>query len=182
MPILKLEGITLAFGGVTAISQVDLEVYAGEICAIIGPNGAGKSSLLNIVNGVYRANAGELVFNGVHFRRITPLRAARLGIGRTFQHNALFKPLTVLDNVLAGLTRHSRTTLLEHAFGLPREPRRKPGFRSPRGGDARLSRTGAAPGRRGLDAALRAAKNASTLPAPLSAARLSSCSTSRWRA
>lgn len=120
-PILQLEGITLAFGGVTAISRVDLEVYAGEICAIIGPNGAGKSSLLNIVNGVYRANAGELVFDGAHFRRITPLRAARLGIGRTFQHNALFKPLTVLDNVLAGLTRHSRTTLLEHAFGLPRE-------------------------------------------------------------
>jgi branched-chain amino acid transport system ATP-binding protein len=119
-PLLRLEEISLSFGGVTAISHVSLDVFRGEICAIIGPNGAGKSSLLNVVNGVYRANAGEIVFDGAHFRRITPLKAARLGIGRTFQHNALFKQLTVLDNVLAGLTRHSRTLLLEHALGLPR--------------------------------------------------------------
>jgi branched-chain amino acid transport system ATP-binding protein len=126
---IKLEGITLTFGGVRAIKAVDLTVYTGEICAIIGPNGAGKSSLLNIINGVYRANSGEIIFGNAHFKNITPLRSARLGIGRTFQHNALFRHLSTLDNVLVGLTRHSRTNLLEHAFGLPRDRAQERDFR-----------------------------------------------------
>lgn len=126
--IIRLEGIVLSFGGVRAIKDVSLSVKLGEICAIIGPNGAGKSSLLNVINGVYRANSGTVIFQGSYFKSIRPLHAAKLGIGRTFQHNALFKGLSVLENVLAGLTRHSRTTLIEHAFGLPRYRKEKREF------------------------------------------------------
>jgi branched-chain amino acid transport system ATP-binding protein len=120
-PILRLRDVSLSFKGVQALSMLSFDVARGEICALIGPNGAGKSSLLNVINGVYRADAGDIVFENKRFERIRPLHAARLGIGRTFQHNALFKRLSVLDNVLAGLTRHSRTTLLEHALGVGRD-------------------------------------------------------------
>jgi branched-chain amino acid transport system ATP-binding protein len=120
-PILRLRDVSLSFKGVQALSMLSFDVARGEICALIGPNGAGKSSLLNVINGVYRADAGDIVFENKRFERIRPLHAACLGIGRTFQHNALFKRLSVLDNVLAGLTRHSRTTLLEHALGVGRD-------------------------------------------------------------
>ena len=119
--LLETHGISLAFKGVTALSKVDLKVHRGEICALIGPNGAGKSSLLNVINGVYRAQHGEVVFDGVHFHRISPGDAARRGIGRTFQHNALFERLTVLDNILAGLARHSKTTFWENMFCVGRD-------------------------------------------------------------
>jgi branched-chain amino acid transport system ATP-binding protein len=120
-PILQLRDVSLSFKGIKVLRDLSFDVVRGEICALIGPNGAGKSSLLNIITGVYQANAGEIVFEGKRFGKITPLAAARRGIGRTFQHNALFSRLTVLENVLAGLTRHSRTSLIEHAFGLPRD-------------------------------------------------------------
>lgn len=119
--ILELLDVSLAFKGLKAIDGLSFAVRRGEICALIGPNGAGKSSLLNILNGVYRAGSGTVVFEGERFHRMEPLKAARRGIGRTFQHAALFGPLSVIDNVLAGLARHSRTTLVEHAFGLPRD-------------------------------------------------------------
>jgi branched-chain amino acid transport system ATP-binding protein len=120
-PILRLRDVSLSFKGVQALSALSFDVARGEICALIGPNGAGKSSLLNVINGVYRADSGDIVFEDKRFERIRPLHAARLGIGRTFQHNALFKRLSVLDNVLAGLTRHSRTNLVEHALGIGRD-------------------------------------------------------------
>jgi branched-chain amino acid transport system ATP-binding protein len=120
-PILRLRDVSLSFKGVQALSALSFDVARGEICALIGPNGAGKSSLLNVINGVYRADSGDIVFEDKRFERIRPLHAARFGIGRTFQHNALFKRLSVLDNVLAGLTRHSRTTLVEHALGIGRD-------------------------------------------------------------
>ncbi|MET4033405.1 MULTISPECIES: ABC transporter ATP-binding protein [unclassified Bradyrhizobium] len=120
-PILQLRDVSLSFKGIKALNALSFDVERGEICALIGPNGAGKSSLLNIINGVYRADSGSVSFDGEGFVRIRPARAAHLGIGRTFQHNALFRHLSVLDNVLAGLIRHSRTTLIEHAFGLGRD-------------------------------------------------------------
>ena len=128
-PILTLTDVSLAFKGIKAINALSFTVERGEICALIGPNGAGKSSLLNILNGVYRADSGEVVFEGERFTRIRPLQAARRGIGRTFQHAALFGKLSVLDNVLAGLTRHSRTTLVEHAFGVFRDASETADFR-----------------------------------------------------
>ncbi|RKP51760.1 ABC transporter ATP-binding protein [Pararobbsia silviterrae] len=128
--LLSLHNVSLSFEGVHAISNIGFEVAQGEICALIGPNGAGKSSLLNVINGIYRADAGDIVFDGTHFKRIYPRKAALLGIGRTFQHNALFDRLSVLDNVLAGLTRHSRTGFLEHAFRVGRDPRERHDFRA----------------------------------------------------
>jgi branched-chain amino acid transport system ATP-binding protein len=119
--ILKLRDVSLSFKGIKALNNLSFDVEQGEVCALIGPNGAGKSSLLNVIAGVYRADTGEVVFAGRKLGRIHPLRAARLGIGRTFQHNALFKRLSILDNVLSGLIRHSRTTLIEHAFGIGRD-------------------------------------------------------------
>ena len=118
-PILELSDVSLSFKGLKAINALSFSVERGEICALIGPNGAGKSSLLNIINGVYRADSGQVAFDRQRLRSIRP-GAARRGIGRTFQHAALFSGLSVLDNVLAGLARHSRTTLIEHALGLPR--------------------------------------------------------------
>ena len=118
--ILQVRDISLSFKGVKAINALSFEVQRGEICALIGPNGAGKSSLLNVLNGVYRFDAGEIVFEQQHFHRIDPLGAARRGIGRTFQNNALFKKMSVLDNILTGLSRHTRTRFIEQALGLPR--------------------------------------------------------------
>lgn len=118
--LLEVRNVSLSFKGVKAINDLSFAVRQGEICALIGPNGAGKSSLLNILNGVYRADAGELRFDDRPLRRPHPLDAARLGIGRTFQNNALFKKMSVLDNVLTGLSRFQRSWLLEQALGLPR--------------------------------------------------------------
>jgi branched-chain amino acid transport system ATP-binding protein len=118
-PLLELRDISLSFRGIKALTGLSFTVRRGQICALIGPNGAGKSSALNIINGVYRADAGEIIFDGTPFERIHPLKAARLGIGRTFQHNALFKHMSVLDNVMAGLTRHGRSGPFSHALRLP---------------------------------------------------------------
>ncbi len=119
-PALEIRSVSLSFKGVKAISDLTFQVERQEICALIGPNGAGKSSLLNILNGVYVPESGEIVFEGENFRRMHPLEAARRGIGRGFQNNALFSGMSVLDNVIAGLSRHSRATLIEEAFRLPR--------------------------------------------------------------
>ena len=121
--ILDVRNVSLSFQGVKAISDLSFRVRRGEICALIGPNGAGKSSLLNILNGVYRADAGELLFNAERLGRIQPLGAARLGIGRTFQNNALFKKMSVRDNLLTGLSRFQRSFFLEQALTLPRARR-----------------------------------------------------------
>jgi len=129
-PLLAVRGISLSFKGVRAITDLSFDVRAGEICALIGPNGAGKSSLLNILNGVYRADAGELVFDGAGFARVHPLEAARRGIGRTFQNNALFKKMSVADNISTGLSRFARSTLVEQALGLPRARREAAAFQA----------------------------------------------------
>ena len=127
-PILQVRDVSLSFKGVKAINELSFEVRRGEICALIGPNGAGKSSLLNLLNGVYRFDSGEIVFEQQRFRRIDPLDAARRGIGRTFQNNALFKKMSVIDNLLTGLSRHMRSHFLEQALGLPRARREAEAF------------------------------------------------------
>lgn len=119
-PALEIRNISLSFKGVRAISDLSFSVAQGEICALIGPNGAGKSSLLNIINGVYTPDSGEIVFEGRHFHRMRPGDAAHRGIARGFQNNALFRGMSVLDNVITGLSRHGRATVLEQALHLPR--------------------------------------------------------------
>nr|MBL8455241.1 ATP-binding cassette domain-containing protein [Zoogloeaceae bacterium] len=101
-PLLALDRISLSFKGVKAVSDISFAVARGEICALIGPNGAGKSSLLNVINGVYRAQEGSVSFDGELRRHMRPHHAAERGIARTFQNIALFKGMSVLDNVLTG--------------------------------------------------------------------------------
>jgi branched-chain amino acid transport system ATP-binding protein len=121
--VLELQGICLAFKGIRALSEVSLRVPPGEICGLIGPNGAGKSSLLNVVSGVYRPSAGSIHFGGRAQALIDPGWAARQGMARTFQNIALFKGMSVLDNLLAARSLFTRSTFLEQALGLPRARR-----------------------------------------------------------
>lgn len=128
-PVLRLRDISLSFKGIKALSNLSFDVHAGEICALIGPNGAGKSSLLNVICGVYHADGGEISFAGQTISGARPLAVARHGISRTFQHNALFKRLSVIDNVMAGLTRDASANILEHTFSLPRARAEEHAFR-----------------------------------------------------
>jgi branched-chain amino acid transport system ATP-binding protein len=100
--LLRADDISLAFGGVKALSEVSFDVREHEVRAIIGPNGAGKSSMLNVINGVYLPQRGSITFKGVTRSRMRPHEAARQGIARTFQNIALFKGMTVLDNIMTG--------------------------------------------------------------------------------
>lgn len=112
---MKVEDLILTFGGVTALFNVTLEVYQGEILAIIGPNGAGKTSLLNCISGLYHPQKGRILFsNGLSFdvTRLPPHRIASLGIARSFQNIELFRHMSVLDNLMAGCHIHLRTNLL----------------------------------------------------------------------
>ena len=103
---LRVEGVAKQFGGVTAVDEVSLEVHEGEILSVIGPNGAGKTSLLNMVSGFYQPDRGRISFEGADITSLAPSRIAELGIARTFQNIALFKGMTVLDNLMLG--RHVR--------------------------------------------------------------------------
>jgi len=100
--LLALENVSLAFGGVKAISEVSFDIRKGEIRAIIGPNGAGKTSLLNVINGFYTPQQGRITFRGETREKMRPHEAASGGIARTFQNVALFKGMTALDNIMAG--------------------------------------------------------------------------------
>ena len=111
--ILKVENVSLAFGGVKALTDISFDVREHEIRAIIGPNGAGKSSMLNVINGVYHPQQGQVTYLGETRHAMEPHLAARKGIARTFQSLALFKGMSVLDNLLAGrnLMIHSNILL-----------------------------------------------------------------------
>ncbi len=106
--LLSLENVSLAFGGVKAISDVSFDVRKGEIRAIIGPNGAGKTSMLNVINGFYQPQHGRITFKGKARAKMRPYDAALGGIARTFQNVALFKGMTALDNIMAGRTLKMR--------------------------------------------------------------------------
>ena len=102
--LLSVEGVSLAFGGVKALTDVSFDVRKGEIRAIIGPNGAGKTSMLNVINGFYRPQDGRITFKGRARSAMRPYEAARGGIARTFQNVALFRGMSALDNIMAGRT------------------------------------------------------------------------------
>ncbi|HUP31307.1 MAG TPA: ABC transporter ATP-binding protein [Usitatibacter sp.] len=114
--ILAVEGVSLSFGGVNALAEVSFDVREHEIRAIIGPNGAGKSSMLNVINGVYRPQAGKITYLGATHSAMQPHVAARQGIARTFQSLALFKGMSVLENILAGRNLMMRSNLLLQAL------------------------------------------------------------------
>jgi len=113
--VLAVEHIELAFGGVRALSDVSFDVREHELRAIIGPNGAGKSSMLNVVNGVYQPQRGTIRFKGQEFTGMQPHRAAAMGIARTFQNIALFKGMSVLDNIMTGRNLRMRSGILAQA-------------------------------------------------------------------
>lgn len=98
---IRIENLSLSFGGAKALSDVSLEIRDKEILAIIGPNGAGKTCILNCLNGFYKPQKGEIYFDGQRITRIRPDKAARLGLARTFQNIELFSGLTTLDNIMA---------------------------------------------------------------------------------
>ncbi len=118
--ILELKDISLSFGGVKAISNVSLAVKEGEVCSFIGPNGAGKSSLLNVITGVYQPQEGSVAFNGKVCKYVRPWDAAVHGFERTFQNIALFKGMSVLDNIMTGSTLKMKASFIEQAFWLGR--------------------------------------------------------------
>ena len=116
--ILELQHISLAFGGVKALTDISFNVREHEIRAIIGPNGAGKSSMLNVINGVYTPQQGSIRFDGKEFSRMSPRRAAEMGVARTFQNLALFKGMSVLDNIMTGRNLRMKSGILAQAFRL----------------------------------------------------------------
>ena len=117
---LALEGVSLSFGGVAALREVDLAFADGAITAVIGPNGAGKTSLINVITGVYTPDRGRIVIKGRAYSRSPTTRLASLGIARTFQNLGLFKGLSTFDNVAAGLSFAARSTILEQVLGVGR--------------------------------------------------------------
>jgi branched-chain amino acid transport system ATP-binding protein len=120
--LLSLDGISLSFKGVKAITNISFSVKKGEICALIGPNGAGKSSLLNVINGVYQADEGRIIYKGNARKNMHPQWAARRGVARTFQNIALFKGMSVLDNVLTGTNLKVKSSWIEQVFNFGRAP------------------------------------------------------------
>ena len=114
--ILELENISLAFGGVQALSDISFDVREHEIRAIIGPNGAGKSSLLNVINGVYHPQQGTITFKGEKRHQMNPHKVASQGVARTFQNIALFKGMSVLDNLMTGRNLMMKTGILQQAL------------------------------------------------------------------
>ena len=100
--LMEVKNITLRFGGVTAIEDISFDIREGEIRAIIGPNGAGKSSMLNVINGFYHPQEGEVWFRGTKRPAMKPYEIAGQGIARTFQNIALFKGMTTVENVMTG--------------------------------------------------------------------------------
>jgi len=105
-PLLNLEKVTIRFGGLTAVSEVDLQIGANELVGLIGPNGAGKTTLFNLITGVYQPTGGAITFNGQPTAQLKPYQLTKLGIARTFQNIRLFASLSVFDNVRAAVQLH----------------------------------------------------------------------------
>ncbi len=116
--ILDLQNISLRFGGVKALTDISFNIREHEVRAIIGPNGAGKSSMLNVINGVYHPQDGKIFYRGVERKKMEPHMAASTGIARTFQNIALFKGMSVLDNIMTGRTLKMKSNMLLQALWL----------------------------------------------------------------
>ena len=112
-PVLEVADLSLNFGGLQALSNVSFAVQEGTITAVIGPNGAGKTSLFNCISGFYRPQPGAILFEARDISRLHPPERAKIGLARTFQNIALFRGMTVLDNIKLGRHAHMRTGLLD---------------------------------------------------------------------
>jgi len=123
MPLLELDQVSLSFGGLRALSDLDLTVEPNEVVSLIGPNGAGKTTVFNVITGVYEPTGGELRFEGRSIAGRRPDRITRLGIARTFQSLRLFLNMTVIENVMAATFGHTRSTPAEQILRLPRARR-----------------------------------------------------------
>jgi branched-chain amino acid transport system ATP-binding protein len=123
VPLLQLDRLTMRFGGVTALSEVDLEVQEGEIFALIGPNGAGKTTIFNVVTGVFKPSSGGVRFEGRSIVNRHQHQITRLGVARTFQNIRLFADMTALENVMVGADAHHRTSVPGAILGLLRHRR-----------------------------------------------------------
>lgn len=115
-PKLHVQTISLSFGGIQALCDVDFQVYEGEILAVIGPNGAGKTSLINSINGFYRPQHGSIIFEGQDISHLPPYQRAQLGISRTFQNIALYTNMTSLDNLMAARHIHMKSNMITGAL------------------------------------------------------------------
>src|SRR6266704_1665841 len=115
-PLLRVEAITVRVGAVQALSEVSVDIHRGEIVAIIGPNGAGKTTLLNAISGFYQPQEGRILFQGKDRTRLKPFDVAALGVARTFQNVALFKGMSVLDNIMTGRLLKMRGSFLLDAI------------------------------------------------------------------
>ena len=113
---LHMNNVSLSFGGIKALQNVDFTVEAGQIYAVIGPNGAGKTSLINSINGFYQPQQGKIIFDGRDITHLPPYRRAELGISRTFQNIALYTNATVLDNLMAARHIHMKSNMLAGAI------------------------------------------------------------------
>jgi len=118
-PLLRVDGVSVRFGGIVALDGVSFDVGRGQICGLIGPNGAGKSTLFNCLSRLYECSSGRIEFDGRPLDSLRRHRMAGIGIGRTFQNLALFRTMTVRDNVLVGCHSQHHAGFLRNAFRLP---------------------------------------------------------------
>ena len=121
--LLKLDNLTMKFGGVTALNTVNLEIHEGEILALIGPNGAGKTTVFNVITGVYQATEGTVTFDGTNLAGKKRYAITQRGIARTFQNIRLFGDMTALENVITATDVHKKSGLIGSLFGTPRARR-----------------------------------------------------------
>ncbi|PLP60365.1 high-affinity branched-chain amino acid ABC transporter ATP-binding protein LivG [Mesorhizobium loti] len=124
MPLLRVEGLGIDFGGLCAVNDVGFQVEPGEIVSIIGPNGAGKTTLFNMISGAYRPDRGAVALDGEPVTGMAPHLLARRGMSRTFQNLQIFQKMTVLENVMAGCHLKERGNFLADLFSLPATRRR----------------------------------------------------------
>lgn len=129
MDLLEIKGLWLQFGGIIALSNLDMTVREGELHAVIGPNGAGKTSLFNCISGVYRATSGDILLRGKTISHLDPHEIAELGIARTFQNIELFSNMTVIDNLLLGCHTHMTSGPLSCAVFFGKAVRQEVGKR-----------------------------------------------------
>jgi ABC-type branched-subunit amino acid transport system ATPase component len=122
-PLFELKGLTKSFGGLKVVDELNMHVDEGEVVSLIGPNGAGKTTVFNLVTGIYAPDEGEIVFDGRNIAGLAPHTITKLGIARTFQTLRLFLNMSVKENVMAAAYGHTRASVVESVFRLPRARR-----------------------------------------------------------